>query len=445
MTIQLDRETDQRLLLRASRSEVHSAGGHLALAPPAQPASEFEERVAPLFPPSGLPSAELESAPSILQESPSPLDDIESAAPRKTGPSSKRRFLPVFGLLALASTASAAYLYWDHDAHFASTDDAFIAARQFSIAPKVSGYLSAVSVSDNQHVESGDVIAKIDDRDYQVALAQAEAQVQASDFGVRNVDSQTVSQQFQISANEALVKQQQAALTFAEQQAARAQDLLQKGAGSLQNAQQSSSQLEQARAAVESALASRNVSQRQLDVLKALRGNVKGTLAQAEAQREQAQLNLSYTFIAAAQPGRIVNLSAAVGQYVTAGTAIATLVPDEIWVTANFKETQLDRMRSGQFVSITVDAYPERILRGHVASVQPGSGTAFSLLPAENATGNYVKIVQRVPVKIVLDDAPADVAVGPGMSVVPTVRIDAAPSLYERLKDWASELLRRRA
>jgi membrane fusion protein, multidrug efflux system len=112
-------------------------------------------------------------------------------------------------------------------------------------------------------------------------------------------------------------------------------------------------------------------------------------------------------------------------------------VPDDIWVTANFKETQLDAMRPGQPVTLSIDAYPERVIHGHVASVQPGSGTAFSLLPAQNATGNYVKIVQRVPVKLIIDNPPTDVALGPGMSVDPTVRIDPTPSLYERLRAWA--------
>jgi membrane fusion protein (multidrug efflux system) len=145
---------------------------------------------------------------------------------------------------------------------------------------------------------------------------------------------------------------------------------------------------------------------------------------------------LSYTNITAAQPGRVAKLTAAIGQFVQPGTNLTIFVPDEIWVTANFKETQLDAMRPGQPVTLHIDAYPERGIQGRIASVQPGSGTAFSLLPAENATGNYVKIVQRVPVKIILDDPPTDVALGPGMSVVPTVRIDPAPSLYERLRGW---------
>ena len=136
----------------------------------------------------------------------------------------------------------------------------------------------------------------------------------------------------------------------------------------------------------------------------------------------------------AAQAGRVVNLTTGVGEFVQAGTNLTMFVPDEIWVTANFKETQLVAMRPGQAVDLSIDAYPDRAMRGHVASIQPGSGTAFSLLPAENATGNYVKIVQRVPVKIIIDDPPAEVALGPGMSVVPSVRIDPKPPLLERLR-----------
>jgi membrane fusion protein, multidrug efflux system len=132
----------------------------------------------------------------------------------------------------------------------------------------------------------------------------------------------------------------------------------------------------------------------------------------------------------------VVQLGAAIGQFAQPGTNLTMFVPDEIWVTANFKVNQLDAMRPGQPVTLEIDAYPERTIRGQVASIQPGSGTAFSLLPAQNATGNYVKIVQRVPVKIIMDDPPTDVALGPGMSVVPSVRIDPTPSLYEQLRGW---------
>jgi membrane fusion protein (multidrug efflux system) len=198
-------------------------------------------------------------------------------------------------------------------------------------------------------------------------------------------------------------------------------------------AQQWTSQQRQQEAALASAQANLKVAQRQLGSLKAQSNSAVASLAQATAQRDQAQLNLSYTTVTAAQPGRVVNLTAAVGQFAQPGTNLTMFVPDQIWITANFKETQLDAMRPGEPVTLEIDAYPERAIHGHVDSVQPGSGTAFSLLPAQNATGNYVKIVQRVPVKLVMDNPPADVALGPGMSVVPTVRINPAPSLYERL------------
>ncbi len=339
---------------------------------------------------------------------------------------------PVLFVLALAG----GYAYWSYASHFESTDDAFIAARQSSLAPKVSGYLNAIPVTDNEHVKAGDVIARIDDRDYRVALAQAEAQVAAAQASIENIDAQLDVQQAQIAANQAQVDQAQAALVFAEQQAARYEHLEQTGYGTVQNSQQYTSQLHQQQAALASAQATLKLAQRQVEALKAQRNSAVASLAQAQAQRDQAQLNLSYTTVTAAQPGRVVNLTAAVGQFAQPGTSLTMFVPDEIWVTANFKEIQLDHMRPGDPATLAIDAYPERKIRGHVESVQSGSGTAFSLLPAQNATGNYVKIVQRVPVKLIMDNPPTDVALGPGMSVVPTVRINPTPSLYERLRRY---------
>ena len=347
-----------------------------------------------------------------------------------------RPIVSAIGAVFLASALGGSYLYLDYARHFQSTDDAFIAARQSSLAPKVSGYLTAVPVTDNQHVKAGDVIARIDDRDYRTALEQAEAQIAAAKASIENIDAQFDVQRAQISANQAQVDQAQAALVFAQQQAARYEHLEQTGYGSVQNAQQYSSQLHQQQAAVASAQATLKLAQRQMEALKAQRNSALANLAQAKAQRDQAQLNLSYTTLTAAQPGRVVNLSAAVGQFAQPGTNLTSFVPDQIWVTANFKEIQLDRMRPGQPVTLEIDAYPGRAIHGHVESVQPGSGTAFSLLPAQNATGNYVKIVQRVPVKIIMDNPPADVALGPGMSVVPTVRVDPTWSLAEKLRRY---------
>ena len=373
------------------------------------------------------PATEPNPAPAQVEERPAVGKEKNSSFLRR------RPFVSAIGAMLLASALGTGYVYWDYAEHFQSTDDAFIAARQSSLAPRVSGYLTAVPVTDNQHVVAGDVVARIDDRDYRVALAQAEAQVAAAQASIENVDAQLDVQQAQITANEAQVEQAQASLVFAQQQAARYQHLEQTGYGTVQNSEQYTSQLHQQQAALLSAQATLHLAQRQVEALKAQRKSAVASLAQAQAQRDQAQLNLSYTTVRAAQPGRVVNLSAAVGQLAQPGTNLTMFVPDEIWVTANFKETQLDRMRPGEPVTLKIDGYPGKTIRGHVDSVQPGSGTAFSLLPAQNATGNYVKIVQRVPVKIVMDDPPTDLALGPGMSVVPTVRIDASPSLLERL------------
>jgi membrane fusion protein (multidrug efflux system) len=355
---------------------------------------------------------------------------------RRNGVLRRRPVISAIGALLLASTLAGGYVYVDYAKRFESTDDAFIAARQSALAPKVSGYITAVPVTDNEHVAAGNVIADLDDRDYRVALEQAEAQVAAAQASIENIDAQLDVQQAQISANQAQVDQAQAALVFADQQATRYEHLEQTGYGTVQNAQQYTSQLHQQQAALASAQATLKLAQRQVEALKAQRNSAVASLAQAQAQRDQAELNLSYTTVTAAQPGRVVNLTAAVGQFAQAGTDLTMFVPDQIWVTANFKEIQLDHMRPGDPVTLAIDAYPERKIHGHVESVQPGSGTAFSLLPAQNATGNYVKIVQRVPVKVVMDDPPTDVALGPGMSVVPTARVDLRPSLYERLRRY---------
>jgi membrane fusion protein, multidrug efflux system len=363
-------------------------------------------------------------------------DDEQGDDPRR-GFLRRHRFAFLGSLILLFAVLPAGYLYWDYASHFESTDDAFIAARQFAIAPKVPGYITAVPVTDNEHVVTGQVIARIDQRDYRNALAEAEAQVAAARASIETIDAQIGVQHAQIRANVAQLHRARAALVFARQQATRYRALAATAiAGTVQDAQRYTSQLYEQQAALRQARANVSLAQQQIAALQAQRDSAVASLARAKAQRDQAQLNLSYTIVTADQPGRVVQLGAAVGEFAQPGTDLTMFVPDDIWVWANFKETQLDYMRPGQTVTLEIDAYPERTIHGHVASVQPGSGTAFSLLPAENATGNYVKIVQRVPVKLVMDDWPADVALGPGMSVDPTVRVDPAPSLLKRLEAW---------
>jgi membrane fusion protein (multidrug efflux system) len=378
--------------------------------------------------------------PAETDEQPT-LPGASSGEPRN-GFRRRHPIAVVVGSVLVGLAVGGGCVYWNYASHFQSTDDAFIAARQIAIAPKVTGYVTKVPVTDNEHVAAEAVIAGIDDRDYRIALAQASAQVAAAQASIQNIDAQIAVQQAQIKSSEAQVEQAQATLVFAQQQSARYQELARNGAGTVQNAQQYSSQLLQQQAALKSAQAALTVAQRQIESLRAQRSSAEASLAQAVAQHDQAQLNLSYTIVTAAQAGRVVNLTASPGEFAQAGTNLTMFVPDEIWVTANFKETQLASMRPGQPASMHIDAYPKRAIRGHVASVQPGSGTAFSLLPAENATGNYVKVIQRVPVKIIIDNPPTDVALGPGMSVVPSVRINPEPSLYERLASSIDHLWR---
>ena len=328
------------------------------------------------------------------------------------------------GAVALILLAVGGYFYWLVYLHpYESTDDAFVDARQFTIAAKVSGYVIDVPITDNQHVETGQTLFQIDRRDYEVALAQAQAQIASAKASIQNVDAQIEAQKAQIDVAKAQVTQTQAALDFAKADAARYKDLATRGAGTVQQSQQSTSNLEQQHASLQRAQASVIAAQKQIGSLEAQKASAEASLATARAQAAQAELNLGYTTVTAAQPGRVVQLAGAKGQFAQAGQSLATFVPDEKWITANYKETQITDMRPNQHAEIEIDAYPNRKITGRVDSVQPGSGTAFSLLPAQNATGNYVKVVQRIPVKIVVDSWPGDVSIGPGMSIVPTVRV----------------------
>jgi membrane fusion protein (multidrug efflux system) len=332
-------------------------------------------------------------------------------------------WLTAAGALFVLAVAIGGLAYWLNARHFETTDDAFIAARSFSVAPKVGGYVVDVPVTDNQHVSAGDVLARIDPRDYRIAVDQAKAQVAVGEANVDNIEAQIESQKEQVAQAKAQVDQADAQLQFAQQEEERARDLVQRGAGTVQREQQTRSDLQSQQANTARARAALTAAELGIKTLEAQLESAKASLQQAQAQLDQANLNLQYTDVTAGEPGRVVKLSAAKGTLATAGQSLMMFVPDDVWVVANYKETQLSDMRPGQPVEVRIDAYPDRKLTGRIASVQPGSGTAFSLLPAENATGNYVKVVQRVPVKITIDSWPEDLPVGPGMSVVPWTRV----------------------
>ena len=350
-------------------------------------------------------------------------DSKDKATPPRFAALRKHPFLAIGAAVLLIAAIVAGILWYLEARHYESSDDAFIDARQFSVAPKVSGYVTEVHVTDNQSVRQGDVMFRIDPRDYRIAVDQAQAALEQAQAQIGNIDAQIESQKAQVDVAQAQIEQADYALVLARQEEARAADLVTKGAGTLQNEQQRRSALQQAQADLVRTKAALVSAQRQVGSLLAQRKSAEANRDSAGTQVEQAKLNLGYTDMLAPQAGRIARLTGAVGQYVQTGQAITMFVPDRLWVTSNFKETQITDMRPGQKVTLSIDAYPDRKIEGHVDSIQAGSGTAFSLLPAENATGNYVKVVQRIPVKIAFDSVPDDVTLGPGMSVVPRVRV----------------------
>jgi membrane fusion protein (multidrug efflux system) len=334
----------------------------------------------------------------------------------------RNRLLVAAIVIVVAILAAGGAGWWSYALTFESTDDAFVDTRKVQIASALNGIVIDVPVTDNQRVDSGAVLARIDPRDYQAALAEAQAQVNQASASVKNFDAQIDAQNARIDQAHDQVRQAQAAVDFARAENDRAQSLLKSGAGTLQQAQHTQTNLRQNEETLAGAQASLTVAEKQVAVLQTQREGAAAQLQQAQATQSQAETNLSRTQVLAPVTGRATSIFAAKGAYALAGQALMMFVPQDVWVTANFKETQLDRMRPNQPVDIRIDAYPRRKFAGHVDSIQPGSGAAFSLLPPQNATGNYVKVVQRVPVKI-LFDTPPDVYVGPGMSVVPVVRV----------------------
>jgi membrane fusion protein (multidrug efflux system) len=353
-------------------------------------------------------------------ESPSVAPD----APEPPKQSLVKRHPYIAGIVAVLLLAAIGYgvVWWLNARNYVSSDDAFIDTRSVQISSQVTGAITEVPVTDNQFVEKGALLVRIDARDYEAALKQAQAQLEQAKASVANVTAQIAAQQANIQAATTSVTQAEAALTFSQQQFERAQRLLKSGAGTQLQEQQTRADLTQKQAAHASAQATLTAAQKQLAVLQAQKQSAEAQVDAAQAAVNTAEINVNRTTLNAPVAGRVANLNAAVGSLAQPGATLLTLVPREVWVTANFKETELGKIKVGDPAEITVDAYPGRTFQGRVASIQAGSGTAFSLLPAQNATGNYVKIVQRVPVKITFDELP-DVYLGPGMSVVPTVKV----------------------
>jgi membrane fusion protein (multidrug efflux system) len=328
--------------------------------------------------------------------------------------------------LGVAGAADFGYGYLTTGRYLETTDDAYVKADSTIISPKVSGYIAQVLVGDNEKVKAGQLLAKIDDRDFRAALDQANADVAAAEAAVRNLDAQIALQQPVIEQGTADIAATEANLKFAQEEQARYDDLMKSGSGTIQRAQQTDAALREKIAQLQHGKSALLAAQRKVDVLSTDRAKAVAQLDRARAVAEQAALNLSYTEISAPVDGTVGARSLRVGQFVQAGTQLMAVVPlDAVYVVANFKETQLTNVRNGQPVEIRIDSFSSTRLKGHVDSLSPASGLEFALLPPDNATGNFTKIVQRVPVKIVLDDQSLNGLLRPGMSAEPTVNTKA--------------------
>ncbi|MDI7864910.1 HlyD family secretion protein [Rhizobiaceae bacterium n13] len=339
-----------------------------------------------------------------------------------------RRILKIVVLSGLACLVvvlgSSGWTWWQTGRFEEATDNAYLRADITSLAPKVAGYVVEVGVEDNQQVKAGDVLFRIDDRDYKARLAQAEANIVAAEAALANLAAERGLQRAAIEQSKAQLDSAVAAQTLARLNFERYTSLTKARTASRAQFEQSEASRDQSVAAVSAAKAALQAATKKLDVLAAQEESAKAALAQTKAARDLAQLDLDNTVVKAPVDGVVGNRQVRVGRFVTTGASLLDIVPvDDIWIVANFKEVQLERIKSGQPARIQVDGYPDLEIRGTVASLAPGTGSAFSLIPSDNATGNFVRVVQRVPVKIILDENPMAGRLVPGLSARVAVRI----------------------
>ncbi|WP_321785456.1 HlyD family secretion protein [Paraburkholderia sp. J94] len=355
-------------------------------------------------------------------------DTTPTAPARSAKRGSKRGIAIGAALVALAGAAGWAGHWWLVGRFIESTDDAYLQADSVTIAPKVSGYITDVFVADNQAVKAGDPLVRLDTRQYQAALEQASATVDARNADIEHADAQLAQQRANIAQAVAQEEVARVSLRHAEDEVARYTPLAASGAETAEKLSELKSSRDQAQATLAADHAAVESARSQVGALTAQLGQARAQLEAAKASAAQSQLDLDHTVVKSSISGRVGDRTVRVGQFVQPGTRMLSVVPvQDTYLTANFKETQIGRMRIGQPVDISVDALPGHKLHGVVDSFSPGTGSQFALLPAENATGNFTKIVQRVPVRIRVETGPQTRKVLlPGMSV--TAEVDTRSS-----------------
>ncbi|MDK1490697.1 HlyD family secretion protein [Sinorhizobium sp. 7-81] len=355
----------------------------------------------------------------------------EHTAANVSAPRKKRSpVLPMIGLVLLAAAGWYGYDWWTNGRFMISTDDAYIEGDIATISPKVSGYVARVNVVANQHVKAGEPLVTLDDGDYRIAAEHAEAQIATQKLALSRFDAQIAGAKASLSQAEAQKKALEATVRGAELTQKRASDLQSKAVGTVASRDNADVALDQARANLVGAEANIAAAKANITVLEAQRSEAESTIRSLELARDKANRDLGFTVLKAPYDGVIGNVAVQVGDLVSAGQRLAALVPvDQLYIDANFKETQIAHLVPGSKVQIHVDAYDDHPIEGTVASISPASGSVFSLLPAENATGNFTKVIQRVPVRIKLPaDALAEGHLRAGLSVVVDVDTRTAPS-----------------
>jgi membrane fusion protein, multidrug efflux system len=320
--------------------------------------------------------------------------------------------------------------WWAAGRYRETTDDAYVSGDVTVIGPKVSGYITELPITDNQYVHAGDLLVRVDARDYRAALAKAVGAVNAQTATLANLEATAALQQ-------SVIARARAEIDVADAEAVRSRDddqrykgLVSRSSVSVESAQRAEATYKAAAANSVKAKAELQGAERQLSVIATQKQQVAAALEQAQAERDIAQLNVGYTELRAPIDGYIGNRRARVGMYAAAGTQLLSVVPAHgLWIDANFKEDQLARMQPGQTVTIRADILPGRVFHGHLDSLAPATGAQFSILPPENATGNFTKIVQRVPVRVYLDGADGQLGqLRPGLSVMAEVDTKAEPA-----------------
>jgi membrane fusion protein (multidrug efflux system) len=362
----------------------------------------------------------------LASQTPLLTADVTAPRPRR---SRKRALLAAAALALLAGSGYFGYGWWTTGRFLEETNDAYVQADMVAVSSRVAGQVAEVPAGDNQRVRKGDVLARLDDRDLQAAQAQARADVAASEADIQSLQAQLRLQDSTIAAADADVASADASAAYAKFEFTRYSDLVRTGSGSLQRAQQAEADIKGRDAASAHARAAVEGARQQVTVLQAQLGRAQAALLRARAVADQAALNLSYATITAPVDGAVGDRTVRAGQYVQPATRLLNVVPMDtgLYVIANFKETQLARMGVGEAVRLDVDMLGGEPMRGMVDSLAPGSGATFALLPPENATGNFTKIVQRVPVRIRLDPDARLSQLRPGLSVTASIDTRTAP------------------